>query len=132
MEQRSDNIADRRYFVMLDHHTLQPDNGCIIGDVKGENYVRCQFGTSLLAVEALRSGHKRWPDLWLDAALAGGTIPQPRYANSRYQSFADREDAQRCARVIRERKIENDEPGKDIPIAVICTADIPLPVSETN
>ena len=129
-EKLSSSDVDPRYFVVLDEHSLQPEErGCIIGDVKGENYVRCRFSSSLLALEALRSGRKNFPDLWLDAALAGGVIPQSSSDGGRYQSFTDGEEAQRCIKTLKEREFEENDPQKDQPFAVFCTAEVSRSVS---
>lgn len=128
--------VDSRYFVVLDEHSLEPERGCVIGDVESQNYVRCAFRISLLAVEALRNGDKRWPDVWLDAALSGGVISQQSYDGEEvqpgeYRSFTDREDAKRCLEIHKQRGYGEDIVGKDQPYAVFVTADVPVSVRPT-
>lgn len=133
LQQSDESAVDSRYFVVLDEHSLQPERGCIIGDVKSENYVRCEFGVSLLALDALRNGRKRWPDLWLDAARSGGVISRQSHGGDaqpgEYQSFTDREEAQRCIEIHQQSEIQEDDPSKDQPFAVFVTADVPVSVS---
>jgi hypothetical protein len=130
-ENLSSSEVDPHYLIVLDDHTLQSEEcGCIIGDVKGENYVRCQFGASLLAIEALRSEAKNFPDLWLDAALSGGIIPRPSGNDARYQSFTDGQEVQRNIKTLQEREVEEEDPQRDQPFALFCTAEVPQSVSQ--
>jgi hypothetical protein len=124
---------DGRYFVVLDQYSLQPDRGCLIGDTQSEYYVRCSFGLSLLVVETLRHERKKWPDLWLDAALAGGTISPLQGAKDnaldKYQSITDQEDVKQTIQTLLQRDFGRQNPQSDRPYAVLCTVDIPHAVS---
>ncbi|KAK2765673.1 hypothetical protein FQN54_008529 [Arachnomyces sp. PD_36] len=130
LENSEQSTVDPRYFVVLDKHSLQPERGCIIGGTKGQNYVRCAFGVSRIAVSALRDQKKRWPDLWLDAALSGGVISRPSGGTQSggYRSFTDREDAKRCFEIHKQREFRNEVPKGDKPYAVFVTADVPVSI----
>lgn len=134
LEESDRDDVEPGYFVVLDEHSLQ-ERGCVIGDLTS-NYVRCAFGISLLAVEALRNEQKRWPDLWFDAALSGGVISRQSYDGEEvqpgeYRSFTDREDAKRCIELHKQRGYGEQIVGKDQPYAVFVTADVPVSVRTT-
>lgn len=125
--------VDSTFFVLLDEHSLQPERGCVISNAKNQNYVRCEFGISLPAIEALRCERKRWPDLWLDAALSGGVIPLQSHIREaqpvEYQSYSDtREEVKRCIEIQKQREYAKHDVKKDQPFAVFVTADVPVSV----